>query len=260
TIPGVYGLSSLSCLHQLLVAVQCLYGTSVGLIKVSICLFYNRIFPFRWFLIASWTVIGSIVGWSVAIVMTAFVACQPLAYFWDTTIPGGKCIPNQTAPYIAMGAIDVVIDIIMLALPLPLIWKLHVSLADKVAIFCTFGAGISTMAISILRVETLVALTFKDLTYTGAYALLWTFAEPAIGISVACAPLFRPLLRRVFPERNTRNGLSQPKFHRFQELPNTLPSFVNSNVSALTRNVGNRSQVTTQTLESGNWSQSHFTD
>lgn len=52
------------------------------------------------------------------------------------------------------------------------------------------------MVISSLRIHALATATYPDIPYTGAFAILWSFAEPAIGISVACAPLCKPLFRR----------------------------------------------------------------
>lgn len=128
---------------QILVPVICLYAISLSLIKISICLFYNRIFPFRKFQVASWITIALVLGWAVGSVVYAFMQCRPFAYFWNPDAPGGKCVANQVIPYVIIGATDVMIDIIIFILPLPMLWKLQVSPADKVALSCIFGAGIS---------------------------------------------------------------------------------------------------------------------
>lgn len=51
------------------------------------------------------------------------------------------------------------------------------------------------MALSVARIQALVSLDLNDMTYTSAYPLLWSFLEPAIGITVACGPLFGPLVK-----------------------------------------------------------------
>jgi len=51
------------------------------------------------------------------------------------------------------------------------------------------------MALSILRIQALVTLDLTDITYTASYPLLWSFLEPAIGITVACGPLLGPLVK-----------------------------------------------------------------
>ncbi|KAF2732637.1 hypothetical protein EJ04DRAFT_578274 [Polyplosphaeria fusca] len=192
---------------KVLIALQVFYATTLALIKTSICLFYNRVFPLHKFRIFSYAVIACIVAWAVGIIFTAFFLCRPFAFNWNPTIPGGKCA-NQPVTYIVIGVLDLVIDLMILALPLPMIWGLQMRLANKVVLFAIFGVGIVTMVIGALRIHALLAVSFMDITYTSAYPVLWSFSEPAIGISVACAPLMRPLvmrgpLRRLFKQEST---------------------------------------------------------
>lgn len=51
------------------------------------------------------------------------------------------------------------------------------------------------MVIACLRIHALHTVSYMDITYTAAYPVLWSFTEPAIGISVASAPLMRPLFK-----------------------------------------------------------------
>lgn len=51
------------------------------------------------------------------------------------------------------------------------------------------------MVISIVRIKALVDVSFADVTFTSAYPILWSFMEPAIGITVACGPLMGPLVK-----------------------------------------------------------------
>ncbi|KAF1994567.1 hypothetical protein P154DRAFT_624650 [Amniculicola lignicola CBS 123094] len=237
---------------KILIAVQCLYAAALGLIKVSICLFYNRIFPFRSFHVASWCMVGIIIAWACAAVLYALLSCQPLAMFWNPRIRGGYCVPDQVTAWVVIGAIDVVIDIIMLGLPLPLLWNLNVSLPDKIALTCIFGAGISTMVFSVLRVEALVGIDFDNITYTGANALVWTFVEPAVGISVACAPFLRPIFRQVFPGLDIEMGPPAPKFFQLQSSStDSLPSFVNTNIHEIGAMLLRQAEVMAQFLDAG---------
>jgi len=76
--------------------------------------------------------------------MTFFVAlfiCQPIAFNWDHTIKGGKC-GSQTVSFITVGVLDLIIDCMVFALPLPMIWNLQVSTGKKTALFGIFGLGI----------------------------------------------------------------------------------------------------------------------
>jgi hypothetical protein len=121
---------------------QCLYAASLALIKISICIFYNRLFDTRKFHIASWAVIVLVLAWALGAILFALLECQPLQLAWDPAMEGGHCVPDKIKPWIVIGALDVFMDAIMLCLPLPVLWKLRVSLADKIALICIFGAGV----------------------------------------------------------------------------------------------------------------------
>ncbi|TVY37228.1 Satratoxin biosynthesis SC1 cluster protein [Lachnellula subtilissima] len=179
---------------KLLLPLQIIYGLILGLIKLSICLFYSRIFFTKRFRVASWTVISFIGAWTVGSVLAPMLICRPIAYNWDRKIKDGKC-SNQTASFVTIGVFDLLIDIAVFALPLQMIWNLQVSTGKKAALFSIFGLGISTMILSILRIQALVTLDLSDVTYTATFPLLYAFLEPAIGITVACAPLFGPLIK-----------------------------------------------------------------
>jgi hypothetical protein len=76
--------------------------------------------------------------------MTFFVAifiCRPIAFNWDHNIEGGKC-GSQTVSFITVGVCDLIIDCLVFALPLPMIWNLQVSTGKRMALFGIFGLGI----------------------------------------------------------------------------------------------------------------------
>lgn len=120
---------------------QLFYGTILALIKISICLFYIRIFFVKPFRIATWIVITFIACWGVMVVLTGLLLCTPIAFNWDQSIPGGKCA-DQKATFFAVGILDLITDLCVFVLPLPMIWKLQVSRGNKVALFGIFGLGL----------------------------------------------------------------------------------------------------------------------
>lgn len=127
---------------QLTIAIQVLYATSISLIKISICLFYNRIFPFHKLVIASWIIIGLTCAWTAAAILYDFLACRPVASFWESTTAKDSCVNNLAIPRVIIGALDVALDVAICILPLPYLWKLQIRLPYKIAIGCIFGVGI----------------------------------------------------------------------------------------------------------------------
>lgn len=76
---------------------------------------------------------------AAAIIISSLLICVPLQSLWDPAIPG-KCI-NIKAWYRWESGPDVVIDMFMLILPLPLLWKLQTSRAVKLGLSLTFLTG-----------------------------------------------------------------------------------------------------------------------
>lgn len=74
-------------------------------------------------------------------ILIGLLICHPIAMNWDTTLPGGYC-GDEISAYSAVGIIDLVIDIAIFILPIPMVVKLQVSTAHKMALGVIFGAGI----------------------------------------------------------------------------------------------------------------------
>lgn len=114
------------------------------------------------------------------------------------------------------------------------------------------------MIIGIIRMEALINISLANFTYTGAYALVWSFTEPGIGISVACAPFFRPIVCRMAREMPHELEIelanrSSP-FLRIRSSPPNLPSFSDPNIRVGKGRGKHGSYITTQFIEPGNWS------
>jgi hypothetical protein len=117
------------------------------------------------------------------------------------------------------------------------------------------------MIFSILRVEALVGVDIENITYTGAYALVWSFVEPAVGISVASAPFLRPIFRRVFPGTDLEMGQRPLRFFRvLSSSTDSLPSFVDSTVHAAEGRGKHGSLTISQHSEPEHWTQSSLSD
>lgn len=57
----------------------------------------------------------------------------------------------------------------------------------------------SDIFIGIFRIVTVLQLDTKNLTTSGVSTALWALAEPSVAILAACAPVYRPLLDKIFP-------------------------------------------------------------
>lgn len=117
-----------------------LWATSLMFTKASILLFYMRIFDVdNYFRTVAQLATGAIVLWCLSVVLSSILLCWPFAYNWDQSIPG-HC-GNQVLSYIITGAFNIVTDLIVLCMPMPIIWKLQMPRANKVALTIIFAIG-----------------------------------------------------------------------------------------------------------------------
>lgn len=110
------------------------------MVKLSVLLLYRRIFPLTWPL---WICAFLSVGYAIAVSVTISVACQPTSYFWTQWAEplGGKCVVDLQAFYIWNGFANLMTDVIILCVPLPIIWKLQMPRKQKIAVCGIFLLG-----------------------------------------------------------------------------------------------------------------------
>jgi len=105
-------------LYQTTYAFVIVYITCISATKVSILLFYRRIFGTN----AVWyVVLGLTCAHWAEVTITWLAGCRPIAYYWlQYTDPGsqGECI-DAPKFYFANGIIGLVIDVAILVVPLP---------------------------------------------------------------------------------------------------------------------------------------------
>lgn len=77
----------------------------------------------------------------VAVIFESFLLCRPFAYTWDKTVTGGVC-GNSTRAYLAIGIVNLCIDLAAVFIPMPVLWSLQMPLKKKVAISAILCLGL----------------------------------------------------------------------------------------------------------------------
>lgn len=117
-----------------------LYTTSLTFIRMSVVLFYYRIFgTHRWYRMSLWIAAGIVIAWFVALNCLTLTLCTPIAKQWDYRIPG-HCLPFIGA-FIDLTISNVLVDLLLLILPLPMLWRLQINLKKKLALIANFVLG-----------------------------------------------------------------------------------------------------------------------
>lgn len=80
-----------------------------------------------------------ITSWGLSAFFASIFYCFPVESLWDTSIKG-TCIDYGTVTLV-IGICNIIIDFAMLALPMPILWKLSLSTRKKVLLSLTFAVG-----------------------------------------------------------------------------------------------------------------------
>lgn len=162
-------------------------------VKVSILLLYCKIFPLTWLIWSARCIGLACIGYTLETILSAFLVCQPLPCYWDTTVEGGHC-GDQFLSYILTGSINIATDVMTLLLPIPSLVRIEMSLSRKLTLVATFACSLFTCIVGALRLQEIVTIDFKNYTYSIANAMTYSALEPALAIVLACVPTLRPLL------------------------------------------------------------------
>lgn len=124
---------------KLFVTMQFTYVPAVTLPKLAILALYQRIFTTKFYRWMSYLV-GQfmILVWLISLVL-AFTECQPFEYSWNKSI-SGRCIDIMIL-FRYVSGLNLASDVAILILPLPVIWGLHTSRAQKVGLTLAFLTG-----------------------------------------------------------------------------------------------------------------------
>ena len=88
----------------------------------------------------------------IAVVIATLTECTPFYKYWQVDPdPGGKCRQGY-AQLITMGASNVTTDVLLVAFPIPIIFKSHMAIKRKISLVVLFALSLILVAITVYRV------------------------------------------------------------------------------------------------------------
>ena len=124
---------------QILYWGELIYVVAMATVKFSILLFYRRIFPARTFKLVLCSIAGLVSAWVIAMGFAMIFQCSPIQKAWNPTIQG-DCI-DISKLYLSNAVPNIITDIIIIIAPIPILWKLKVTRAQKAALCGVFSMG-----------------------------------------------------------------------------------------------------------------------
>lgn len=103
-------------------------------------LLYLEIFVQKGLKIAAYICIGLVSLFWLGSITTTLRLCQPIAKTWNPALPG-TCGDVVTAE-LAAASINFVLDIVIVCLPLPVVWDLHMPVQRKLGVSAVLALGL----------------------------------------------------------------------------------------------------------------------
>ncbi|KAF4435203.1 Kinesin-like protein [Fusarium austroafricanum] len=151
--------------------------------------------------------------------------CWPTQKLWQVyPVPSIDCSQNR-AKYYALVTTNVTTDLVIMALPIPVLWKLQIDIRRKLMFGLMFCAGFFIIICTLLRC--IICLNMPERLDLG---LSWSIRETVVGIICTNAPSIKPLLtgrnhstndssHNTASRRGFSNSVSAHKMSRLQRLP-----------------------------------------
>ncbi|KAI1329842.1 hypothetical protein F5Y16DRAFT_396950 [Xylariaceae sp. FL0255] len=180
-----------------LVFIAIWYVATIGLTKLAICKLYRTLFPGKFVYIILCITAFILIATPVATVIALLVACRPFSANWGSAEEQKTHCFNKEALFVWASLPNIITDLVLLSIPLPIVWRLHTTAKLKVALSVTFVIGGLGLVASILRfISFHNTNSFTDATYNASELIIWTLAEPGIYLISASLLMLRPLLDR----------------------------------------------------------------
>ncbi|KAI9651415.1 MAG: hypothetical protein M1829_003116 [Trizodia sp. TS-e1964] len=165
------------------------YAASIGycilipLTKLSVLLFYFRVFSQLIYKKVTWLLIGITVLFGISIIAVHANLCTPVPRFWNPTL-NGTCLDFPTITY-CFAAFNITIDASIFLLPIPALVSLQLSWPKKFGLVSLFVLGLLVCVLSIARIPEIKEFGDPDLTYGSV--IFNILSEGEIFLTIVCA-------------------------------------------------------------------------
>ncbi|KAH8645872.1 hypothetical protein BGZ61DRAFT_377080 [Ilyonectria robusta] len=176
-------------------AIQVAYSICLCFIKVAVICMIRRIFRTagRFFVMATWAATVLSVIWALYGIILPFVLCKPVESAWGAARPE-KC-GDIVMAHVAVAVLDIVSEVAIVALPMKMVYNLHMNRAHKLAMVAVFGAGFVTIIFSCVRLY-YIYIGIQNISKISTGGSISTALQAGIAIMVASSPMLRPIFDR----------------------------------------------------------------
>ena len=132
--------STLTLPFKAYLAADIVWAAANTSVRIAVLHFYMTIFrSSRAFLTVAYTLFVLVVAFGVGIVVSDVLTCRPLAKYWNP-LRSGVC-ENSRASLVALSSCNIIADVLIVLLPLPMVWRLQITTRRKIELSIIFALG-----------------------------------------------------------------------------------------------------------------------
>ncbi|KAJ4131245.1 hypothetical protein NW765_017137 [Fusarium oxysporum] len=164
-------------------------------LKVCLAVFYSRLTSGLAHLTMRVRIAYALLGVTyVAVALSILLGCQPMERYWQIyPDPGNLCQPTISRLYVLVVVIpNVITDLYLLSIPLPLLWTVNISLYRKLTLMVLFSGAIFVIMAAIIRAVVILSAGPEG-AISGSQ---WACRETFVSVIVTNLPVVQPLVRK----------------------------------------------------------------
>ncbi|KAI9675737.1 MAG: hypothetical protein M1817_001104 [Caeruleum heppii] len=197
---------------------QPIYLWGIALAKISISLFLLRLTPVTGYQRFLWGLITFMLVYTSICFLTINLQCRPISFLWKPTIKA-KCFsgPQLRALSYLNVVINILTDLILAFIPIPMLWNVQMSRQTKIALTAIMSIGIFACVAACIKSVYIVNYgKTGDFLWDSAGLTIWTVTECNLGIIAASLPPTRPLFKAFFDGTFFSRGTQRRHKHSYR--------------------------------------------
>ncbi|KAJ5976848.1 hypothetical protein N7501_000190 [Penicillium viridicatum] len=210
---------------KLVLANRVFYNSYLWLQKSALLDTYRRLLThLSWEKVTMISYIGVFAATYIIVQIVTFTECDPFNHYWIVMPDPGKCSQAQLQLIVLVsGVLNVITDIMLIALPIPILVMVKRSAIEKIQLAILFAVGLFIVAITIARLPQNAKNSTVQVNRT-----TWASVELLAAAIVANAPILYGLLkgqRQKSKNATSDAGSTGPSWQGLQKRSANEPEF-----------------------------------
>ncbi|KXG52254.1 Major facilitator superfamily domain, general substrate transporter [Penicillium griseofulvum] len=209
-----------------------LYNPALMAVKTSILIFYLTLTRNqKVFRCANYVTLFVVNAAGFALTLVNIFQCRPVSAVFLSDVPAHANCTDIVTLYLSSSPVNIITDIVILLLPMPLLTKMRLPFKQKIILVVTFSFGFFVAVVDVVRIAFLQQAAISrslevksihiqniggvDFSWYASLSFMWSVVEVNLSIICGCVPSLKPLVTRLVPKliRDTNDDTSTSSPH-----------------------------------------------